>query len=108
MNIQNVHNTIPLHVALARGAKSCVGLLLSAGANCNLQVFLQTYEILFEDYGYLTQNNSSVNLSLKNKWYLLVQHARLICYIVLLASIKLMLLHPAVILLYLRFLVIQN
>ncbi|KAL0448688.1 UNVERIFIED_CONTAM: E3 ubiquitin-protein ligase KEG [Sesamum latifolium] len=26
-----------LHVALARGAKSCVGLLLSAGANCNMQ-----------------------------------------------------------------------
>ena len=39
MNIRNVHNTIPLHVALARGAKSCVGLLLSAGANCNVQVF---------------------------------------------------------------------
>ena len=38
VNIRNVHNTIPLHVALARGAKSCVGLLLSAGANCNLQV----------------------------------------------------------------------
>ncbi|PSS24307.1 E3 ubiquitin-protein like [Actinidia chinensis var. chinensis] len=37
VNITNVHNTIPLHVALARGAKSCVGLLLSAGANCNLQ-----------------------------------------------------------------------
>ncbi|XP_062175639.1 E3 ubiquitin-protein ligase KEG isoform X2 [Alnus glutinosa] len=37
VNIRNVHNTIPLHVALARGAKSCVGLLLSAGANCNLQ-----------------------------------------------------------------------
>ncbi|KAF9600592.1 hypothetical protein IFM89_011121 [Coptis chinensis] len=36
-NIRNVHNTIPLHVALARGAKLCVGLLLSAGANCNLQ-----------------------------------------------------------------------
>lgn len=39
VNIRNVHNTIPLHVALARGAKSCVGLLLSAGANCNLQVY---------------------------------------------------------------------
>lgn len=38
MNIRNVHNTIPLHVALARGAKSCVGLLLSAGADCNWQV----------------------------------------------------------------------
>ncbi|KAJ8774243.1 hypothetical protein K2173_009674 [Erythroxylum novogranatense] len=37
VNIRNVHNTIPLHVALARGAKSCVGLLLSAGANCNMQ-----------------------------------------------------------------------
>ncbi|KAL6981093.1 nicotinamide N-methyltransferase [Sarracenia purpurea var. burkii] len=37
VNVRNVHNTIPLHVALARGAKSCVGLLLSAGANCNLQ-----------------------------------------------------------------------
>lgn len=38
MNIRNVQNTIPLHVALARGSKSCVGMLLSAGANCNLQV----------------------------------------------------------------------
>ncbi|KAJ9190547.1 hypothetical protein P3X46_001734 [Hevea brasiliensis] len=37
VNIRNMHNTIPLHVALARGAKSCVGLLLSAGASCNLQ-----------------------------------------------------------------------
>ncbi|XP_015894742.1 E3 ubiquitin-protein ligase KEG isoform X1 [Ziziphus jujuba] len=37
VNIRNVHNTIPLHVALARGAKSCVGLLLSSGADCNLQ-----------------------------------------------------------------------
>ncbi|KAL2461125.1 E3 ubiquitin-protein ligase KEG [Abeliophyllum distichum] len=37
VNIRNVQNTIPLHVALARGSKSCVGLLLSAGANCNLQ-----------------------------------------------------------------------
>lgn len=41
MNIRNGQNTIPLHVALARGAKSCVGLLLSAGANYNLQVYLQ-------------------------------------------------------------------
>ncbi|EPS65316.1 hypothetical protein M569_09458, partial [Genlisea aurea] len=37
VNIRNVQNTIPLHVALARGANSCVGLLLSAGANCNMQ-----------------------------------------------------------------------
>ncbi|XXG51078.1 hypothetical protein AAC387_Pa02g4932 [Persea americana] len=37
VNIRNAHNTIPLHVALARCAKLCVGLLLSAGANCNLQ-----------------------------------------------------------------------
>ncbi|PQQ00734.1 E3 ubiquitin-protein ligase KEG-like isoform X1 [Prunus yedoensis var. nudiflora] len=37
VNIRNVQNTIPLHVALARGAKSCVGLLLSSGANYNLQ-----------------------------------------------------------------------
>ncbi|KAL8028693.1 hypothetical protein ABFX02_14G177400 [Erythranthe guttata] len=37
VNIRNVQNTIPLHVALARGAKSCVELLLSAGANCNMQ-----------------------------------------------------------------------
>ncbi|KAJ4824066.1 hypothetical protein Tsubulata_032581 [Turnera subulata] len=37
VNIRNVQNTIPLHVALARGAKSCVGLLLSSGADCNLQ-----------------------------------------------------------------------
>ncbi|CAA0831427.1 E3 ubiquitin-protein ligase KEG [Striga hermonthica] len=37
VNIRNQQKTIPLHVALARGAKSCVGLLLSAGANCNLE-----------------------------------------------------------------------
>ncbi|KAK7271492.1 hypothetical protein RJT34_27441 [Clitoria ternatea] len=37
VNIRNVHNSIPLHLALARGAKACVGLLLSAGANYNLQ-----------------------------------------------------------------------
>ncbi|KAK9912711.1 hypothetical protein M0R45_036561 [Rubus argutus] len=37
VNIRNGQNTIPLHVALARGAKSCVGLLLYAGANYNLQ-----------------------------------------------------------------------
>ncbi|XP_068661912.1 E3 ubiquitin-protein ligase KEG-like isoform X1 [Aristolochia californica] len=37
VNITNVHNTIPLHVALARGSKLCVGLLLSAGADCNFQ-----------------------------------------------------------------------
>ncbi|KAH9615035.1 hypothetical protein KSS87_008312 [Heliosperma pusillum] len=37
VNIRNVHNTIPLHVALARGAKSCIGLLLSAGADYNFQ-----------------------------------------------------------------------
>ncbi|KGN48095.1 E3 ubiquitin-protein ligase KEG [Cucumis sativus] len=37
VNITNLHNTIPLHLALARGAKPCVQLLLSAGANCNLQ-----------------------------------------------------------------------
>nr|GFC13934.1 ankyrin repeat-containing protein [Tanacetum cinerariifolium] len=37
VNIRNVQNTIPLHVALARGSKSCVGMLLSAGANCNMQ-----------------------------------------------------------------------
>ncbi|KAK4406391.1 E3 ubiquitin-protein ligase KEG [Sesamum angolense] len=36
-DVELVRNTIPLHVALARGAKSCVGLLLSAGANCNMQ-----------------------------------------------------------------------
>lgn len=45
MNIRNGQNTIPLHVALARGAKSCVGLLLYAGANYNLQVYLQYFEI---------------------------------------------------------------
>lgn len=38
MNIRNMHNTIPLHLALAKGAKPCVELLLSAGANCSLQV----------------------------------------------------------------------
>ncbi|KAL4203568.1 hypothetical protein AMTRI_Chr01g104540 [Amborella trichopoda] len=37
VNIRDGHDMIPLHVALARGAKSCVGLLLSRGANCNLQ-----------------------------------------------------------------------
>lgn len=37
VNIRNVHNSIPLHLALARGAKTCVGLLLDAGADCNLQ-----------------------------------------------------------------------
>ncbi|XP_024021150.1 E3 ubiquitin-protein ligase KEG [Morus notabilis] len=37
VNIRNEHNTIPLHVALARGAKSCVRLLLSYGANYNFQ-----------------------------------------------------------------------
>lgn len=40
MNIRNVHNSIPLHLALARGAKACVGLLLAAGADYNLQVLL--------------------------------------------------------------------
>lgn len=38
MNIRNVNNTIPLHLALAKGAKPCVELLLSAGADCNMQV----------------------------------------------------------------------
>lgn len=38
VNITNAQNTTPLHVALNRGANSCVGLLLSAGADCNLQV----------------------------------------------------------------------
>ncbi|CAN6483354.1 unnamed protein product [Victoria cruziana] len=37
VNIRDAHNRIPLHVALARGSKSCVGLLLNSGANCNLQ-----------------------------------------------------------------------
>lgn len=50
MNIRNVHNTIPLHVALARGAKSCVGLLLSSGADCNLQVFLQSFKYFIASY----------------------------------------------------------
>ncbi|VVA96998.1 unnamed protein product [Arabis nemorensis] len=36
-NIRNVHNTIPLHMALARGANSCVSLLLESGSDCNLQ-----------------------------------------------------------------------
>lgn len=43
VNIRNAQNTIPLHVALARGAKSCVGLLLSAGANYNLQVYSSVF-----------------------------------------------------------------
>ncbi|KAG5057380.1 hypothetical protein JHK86_012376 [Glycine max] len=38
VNIRNMHNGIPLHIALARGAKSCVELLLSIGANCNVQL----------------------------------------------------------------------
>lgn len=50
MNIRNMQNTIPLHVALARGAKSCVGLLLEAGANCNLQVFLDPCKFFISDY----------------------------------------------------------
>ncbi|GFZ20620.1 protein kinases;ubiquitin-protein ligase [Actinidia rufa] len=37
VNIRNIINTIPLHLALAKGARPCVELLLSAGANCNLQ-----------------------------------------------------------------------
>ncbi|XP_015639441.1 E3 ubiquitin-protein ligase KEG [Oryza sativa Japonica Group] len=37
VNIRNAQNTTPLLVALNRGANSCVGLLLAAGANCNLQ-----------------------------------------------------------------------
>ncbi|KAG1331792.1 hypothetical protein COCNU_02G017600 [Cocos nucifera] len=37
VNVRNAQNTIPLHVALNRGANTCVGLLLSAGADCNLQ-----------------------------------------------------------------------
>ncbi|KAK7322624.1 hypothetical protein VNO77_26013 [Canavalia gladiata] len=37
VNIRNVHNSIPLHLALARGAKACVGLLLDAGADYNWQ-----------------------------------------------------------------------
>lgn len=108
MNIRNVHNTIPLHVALARGAKSCVGLLLSAGANCNLQVFLQIYEVLLVHCGCLTQNHMSQYFSSRElvSIRLSLQHTRLIFYIVLLASIKILLSHPAVILLYLRFILV--
>lgn len=36
-NIRNVHNTIPLHMALARGANACVSLLLESGSDCNIQ-----------------------------------------------------------------------
>ncbi|KAF8080134.1 hypothetical protein N665_0973s0014 [Sinapis alba] len=36
-NILNVHNTIPLHMALARGANACVSLLLESGSDCNIQ-----------------------------------------------------------------------
>lgn len=42
MNIRDTHNMIPLQTALSKGAKSCVGLLLYAGANYNLQVSLLT------------------------------------------------------------------
>lgn len=38
VDLRNAQNATPLHVALNRGANSCVGLLLSAGADCNLQV----------------------------------------------------------------------
>ncbi|KAF7119469.1 hypothetical protein RHSIM_Rhsim13G0208400 [Rhododendron simsii] len=37
VNIRNMHHTIPLHLALAKGAIPCVELLLAAGADCNLQ-----------------------------------------------------------------------
>ncbi|ONK63724.1 uncharacterized protein A4U43_C07F18260 [Asparagus officinalis] len=37
VDIRNAQNATPLHVALNRGANLCVPLLLSAGANCNLQ-----------------------------------------------------------------------
>ncbi|GAV62128.1 Pkinase domain-containing protein/Ank_2 domain-containing protein/Ank_3 domain-containing protein/zf-RING_2 domain-containing protein [Cephalotus follicularis] len=37
VNLRNVHNTIPLHLALAKGAKPCVEVLLAAGADCGLQ-----------------------------------------------------------------------
>ncbi|KAK6121502.1 hypothetical protein DH2020_044754 [Rehmannia glutinosa] len=45
-DVELVKNTIPLHVALARGAKSCVELLLSAGANCNMQMVAHTLKLL--------------------------------------------------------------
>lgn len=41
MNIRNRQNSTPLHLALTSGAKSCIKLLLSAGANYNLQVFVE-------------------------------------------------------------------
>lgn len=37
VNIRSVQNVMPLHVALARGANPCVELLLSAGADYNMQ-----------------------------------------------------------------------
>ncbi|GLJ05731.1 hypothetical protein SUGI_0024130 [Cryptomeria japonica] len=37
VDVRDAHNTTPLHVALARGSKACVGLLLESGANCNSQ-----------------------------------------------------------------------
>jgi E3 ubiquitin-protein ligase KEG len=39
VNIRNAQNTTPLHVALNKGANSCVSLLLAAGADCNMQVY---------------------------------------------------------------------
>ncbi|KAK6933989.1 Zinc finger, RING-type, eukaryotic [Dillenia turbinata] len=51
VNIRNVHNTIPLHVALARGAKTCVGFLLVAGANCNLQIIISFNPNMNARYG---------------------------------------------------------
>ncbi|GLJ16066.1 hypothetical protein SUGI_0267210 [Cryptomeria japonica] len=37
VDVRDAHNTTPVHVALARGSKACVGLLLESGANCNSQ-----------------------------------------------------------------------
>ncbi|KAJ6818499.1 E3 ubiquitin-protein ligase KEG [Iris pallida] len=37
VDVRNAQNTLPLHVALNRGANLCVDLLLSAGADCSLQ-----------------------------------------------------------------------
>jgi len=50
VDVRNSQNATPLHVALNRGANLCVGLLLSAGANCNLQV---TYHLYIAIYVYI-------------------------------------------------------
>ncbi|KAL5147304.1 E3 ubiquitin-protein ligase KEG [Glycine soja] len=46
VNIRNMHNGISLHIALAGGAKSCVELLLSIGADLELNFIIQDFILL--------------------------------------------------------------